>query len=85
MRQIGAHFTTCYFCGLRLLLRPVLRALSQALVLVCDAQLPILEIVAQNYVRLGPCFLCPIAPVLWVQKNAVRHDKLDKYQRQNDY
>jgi hypothetical protein len=78
MRQIGAHFTMCYFCGLRLLLRPVLRALGQALVLLCDAQQLFLEIVAQNYVRLGPRLLCPIAPVLRVQKNAVRHDKLAK-------
>jgi hypothetical protein len=67
----SSHFTMVI---LGLLLRPMLRALGQAVVLLGDAQQFFLEIVAQNYVRLGPRLLCPIVPVLRVQKNAVRHD-----------
>ena len=47
----------------------MLCAPGQAVVLLGDAQQLFLEIVAHNYIRLGPRLLCPIVPVLRVQKN----------------
>jgi len=67
--QASAAVLTLHWRVVQVLLRPVLCALGQAIVLLCDAQQLLLEIVGHNAIRLGPRLLCPIVPVLRVQKN----------------